>query len=120
MTRIILPAVFLVFTFMIAGCSVTLEESIVNDSIIKHFNSRNYAMTVIEIEKIEAFPISKREYMAPKKYTVYIAMIKLEAGRASAHNKPETFIFKNAVITISGTDKHNEWRVDNISGIPLS
>ncbi len=99
---------------ILISCSVDPGMENVRGSIIKHFESRNYKVADMEISKIERQPLGQREYMAPKKYDVYIHLITLE----SSGRGPLTF--KDAVIRIRSTDKHGVWLVDLITGIPLT
>lgn len=99
---------------MLISCAVDPVMDNVRGSIIKYFKGRNYTVTEIEISKIERQPLGQREYMAPKKYDVYIPLITLE----SSGRGPLTF--KDAVIRIRSTDKHGIWLVDLITGIPLT
>lgn len=105
---------------MVLGCSIDPEEKNVRDAITKHFESRGYRVVKLEVEKIENFPLGKREYMAPKKYYVnipYIELMKTDR-RTSKNDMPLTF--KNAVITIRSTENFGIWMIDNIQGIPLT
>ncbi len=95
------------------SCAVDPGMENVRGSIIKHFARRNYRVTKMEISKIETLPLGQREYMAPKKYDVYITRIILE----SSGRGPLTF--KDAVIRIRSTDTHGMWLVERISGIPV-
>ena len=106
--------------FMVYACSVDPEENHVKDAIIKHFESRNYTVVYIELDKLEQFPLGKREYMAPKKYTVRIPLIKLEASGHRTDKRQSPLIFRNASITIHSTEKYGVWIVENIEGIPLT
>ena len=99
---------------VLSSCAVDPDMENVKGSIIKHFQGRDYAVTEIKISKIEQLPLGKREYMAPKKYVVSIAMITLESSDRGS------LTFKDAVITIRGTDSHGIWSVDQITGIPIT
>ena len=105
---------------MLYACSVDPEEENVKNAIIKHFEARNYKVVYIELDKLEQFPLGKREYMAPKKYTVQIPLIKLEASGHRTDKRQSLLIFKNASITIRSTEKYGVWMVENIEGIPLT
>ncbi|MEN8265090.1 MAG: hypothetical protein ABFR82_16715 [Nitrospirota bacterium] len=99
---------------ILISCAVDPGMENVRGSIIKHFERRNYTVTEMEISKIERLPLGQREYMAPKKYDVYITLITLESpGRG-----PLTF--KDAVIRIRSTDTHGIWLVDRTTGIPIT
>ena len=106
--------------FMIYACSVDPEENHVKDAIIKHFESRSYKVVYIELDKLEQFPLGKREYMAPKKFTVQIPLIKLEASGHRTDKRKTLLIYRNASITIRSTDKYEVWMIENIQGIPLT
>jgi hypothetical protein len=109
--------IFIALAVMMTACSVEPGKDNIKDSIIRHFETRDYKVVDIEIDKIEPFPLGKRDYMAPKKYTVYISLIKLKAGAGSEDNSQPPLIFKNASITISSTDEHGKWIVTDIEGI---
>lgn len=106
--------------FMLHSCTVDPEEGNVKDSIIKHFMSRDYRVVDMEIGRIEPLPISQREYMAPKKYTVNIPLIILESTRDRPDMEKGQMMFRNAVITLSSTERHGEWAVVHITGIPVT
>jgi hypothetical protein len=115
----ILP-VIIACIFMTTACSIDPEKNIVKDAIIKHFESRGYRVVEIEIQKVEQFPLGKREYMAPKKYTVQIPLIKLDESEELKGKGQSLLTFRNASITIRSTEKHGVWMVENIEGIPLT
>jgi hypothetical protein len=106
-----------VLLVIITACSVEPSKDNVRDSIIRHFETRDYKVVNIEIDKIEPFPLGKRDYMAPKKYTVHIPLITLKAGPGSADNMQTPLTFKNASITISSTGDHGKWSITDIEGI---
>lgn len=108
----------LVITVNIA-CSGLPEESAITDSIVGHFNARNYDVIDIRIEEIRPFPLAKREYMAPQKYDVDISLIVLQEVSKAGDGNKKRLSFTNAKITVSRTERHNEWSIDNISGIPV-
>jgi len=117
---LILPVSIVVCIFLTTACSVDPEKNIVKDAIIKHFESRGYRVVEIEIQKVEQFPLGKREYMAPKKYTVQIPLIKLNESEERKGKGQSLLTFRNASITIRSTEKYEVWMVDNIEGIPLT
>ncbi len=116
----IVPVAIIACILIMTACSVDPEETNVKDAIIKHFESRHYKVVEIELDKLEQFPLGKREYMAPKKYTVQIPLIKLEASGDRTDKRESQSIFRNASITIRSTEKYGVWKVDNIQGIPLT
>ncbi len=99
---------------LLSGCSVDPERENVKQNLIKHFEARRYSVKELEISKIEEVPLGQREYMAPKKYVVYVPLITLE------HTGQGPMTFKDVVITIQKTRMHGVWSVNNISGIPLT
>jgi hypothetical protein len=105
---------------MIYACFVDPEEKNVKDVIIKHFEARKNKVVYIELDKLEQFPLGKLEYMAPKKYTVQIPLIKLEASGHRTDKRQSLLVFRNASMTIRSTEKYGVWMVDNIEGIPLT
>jgi hypothetical protein len=113
----IILIIFIALTVMMTACSVEPGKDNIKDSIIRHFEARDYKVVDIEIDKIEPFPLGRRDYMAPKKYTVHISLITLEAGAGSEDNRQPPSIFKNASITISSTDEHGKWIITDIEGI---
>ncbi len=111
---------FFALLIMVSACSVAPEETNVKDTIIKHFESRGYRVVKLEITGIENFPLGKRDYMAPKKYTVgvpHIELLRIDSS-TGPHSSPLTF--KNASVTIRSTDKYGVWMIENIQGIPLT
>lgn len=111
---VLLLLIILCAVSILISCAVDPGMENVRGSIIKHFERRNYTVTEMEISKIERLPLGQREYMAPKKYDVYITLITLESpGRG-----PLTF--KDAVIRIRSTDTHGIWLVDRTTGIPIT
>ena len=120
MSRIFFQAFIAVCFILFTACSVDPEEKNVKEAIVKHFESRNYKVVYIEVDKLEQFPLGKREYMAPKKYTVQVPLIKLKASGHRTDKRQALLIFKNASITIRSTEKHGVWMVENIEGIPLT
>ncbi len=110
---VLLFLIILCAVSILLSCAVDPGMENVRGSIIKHFERRNYKVTDMEISKIEQLPLGQREYMAPKKYDVYISLITLE----SSGRVPLTF--KDAVIRIRSTDTHGMWLVDRITGMPI-
>ncbi len=103
----------------LSGCSVSPEAENVTASIIKHFEGRDYRVTEIEIEQINRLPLAQREYMAPEKHTILVALITFEKAGQLPGTGRKSLTFKDVVITIRKTGTHGVWQVDHIKGIPL-
>jgi hypothetical protein len=108
------------FIFMLYGCTVEPSKELVKDTVVKHFESRNYRVVDIKIGNVESLPLGRRDYMAPTKYAVNVPLIILESKRGSTYKKKEPFTFRNALITIRSTGRHGEWMIDTIAGIPVT
>ncbi|MGE5892536.1 MAG: hypothetical protein ACM34I_00615, partial [bacterium] len=114
---------FLLLTALIlTACKAAPPESVIRETITRHFEAKNYRVVELDIGNVESGPLGEKTYMAPEGYLVEVRKITLEVtediGEPWNYRKGQVFTFTDAGVRIRReTDTEETWTVGTVSGI---